>query len=38
LEKIIASYSSDKGLIFGIYGELEKQPPKNQHSNEEMDM
>jgi hypothetical protein len=34
-ERIFASYSSNKGPIFGIYREL-NQPPKNQHPNEEM--
>jgi hypothetical protein len=35
-EKIFASYSFDKGLIFRIYRELkESQPPKNQQPNEE---
>jgi hypothetical protein len=38
-EKIFASYSSDKGLIFRIYRELKKNhPPKNQHPSEEMGM
>jgi hypothetical protein len=36
-ENILASYSSEKGLISKIYRELKKtQPPKNQHLNEEM--
>jgi hypothetical protein len=35
-EKIFACYSSNKGLISRIYRELKQQPPKNQHSNEEM--
>jgi hypothetical protein len=36
-EKIFASYSSNKGLIPGIYRELKKlSPPKNQRHNGHM--
>jgi hypothetical protein len=38
LEKIFASYISDKGLITRIYRELKKlTPPPNKQNNEEMD-
>jgi hypothetical protein len=35
-EKILASNSSNKGLISRIYRNTKTQHPKNQHANEEM--
>jgi hypothetical protein len=35
-EKIISSYSSNKGLISRIYREVKKFNPRNQYPSEEM--
>jgi hypothetical protein len=35
-EKIFARYTSNNGLISGIYKKLKNSSPKIQHPNEEM--